>query len=1502
MTTKKPTASRPEILDRKEGMKISSSGVYNSVGKKVGGTQALPTVTFGAYKPLPGVLPSAVVMAMDDASGLLPGTLPMMGPVYDFARAGAFQEGIGFMGYPYLAELAQRPEYRKIAEVLAEEMVREWIKITAKGEDDKSDKISKIEEELERLNVRHIFRRATEMAELFGRCQIFLDTGYGEDQQELQTPMPISKEKLGTSRVLKRLTIVDPTWTAPNDYNSTNPLNPTFFKPQSWFVMGVLISSTRMITFVPHEVPDILKPAYNFGGLSMSQMVKPYVDNFLRTRQSVSDLLHSFTVWILKTNLAALLSGGSGADEYNRADIFNITRDNRGLMMMDKDTEDLSNVSAPLGTLDHLQAQSQEQMASIPQIPLVKMFGITPSGLSTSTDGEVRTFYDHMNAKQEKDYRQPLKLIMDIIQLSEFGEIDPDIDFHFQPLWQLDESALATIRKTNSETDLAYVQGGIMDPDDIRATMAAEPESRYSSVDFSGPAPTPPAPEPQPGPDGMPPDDGQDPPDTAGAPPVPKPPGDGSPVPPKPAQDSDQMAQDRVWDESRYRRANNGKFASIAGGGAGGGEDPDPKPELSKEHLDALDAHGKYIKKYLAWNTGPGVSKHAELMSAIENYQQTGDSGILEGIKPIKKPSGPFQKDINSILSKLQAEVKGEASEPEVKEAVKDAIEELPTETEIKKEAQTYADENEDGDSMDLFGENDDSPTDLAVPPREDDSPTDDLPEQAPPREDDSPTDDLPEQAPPVEEKPKPEIKTKAPKKFVLEKDPKVKEVLASNKEEAKALDSDLDAIVEQAPPNAPSFHSLKNIQQEIKEYVKSGKTKNMGYLYVTKSGPKFADPEVVAIENKAGEILQKFKSLVAKENAVKADATAENSDNPDIKELNQTANELEKIAASFPPENKGQAYSFRRMIGDMRNYIVKGKVGYLYNSSNLSGNSEAAIAYNKGRMLYLKMIGATENLKVSDPTESHGDTVPFTSKPSHEQIGSAPDSEGEVVKFALHADVKSIPGQYHEEVTNAISKGGATSKDVDKLLTKMGVENYDKLKKHQIESIKSYQNGAYKEINKTLNGLNEGIAPNIQKKIDKHIENLNHAISKSHCAADIPVFRGINTSLEKLAGFTDMSGAVGRVFEHKNFASVSRKEEVSRRFSPGNTLMSFTVPAGARALTMASQYEAEMVLGTNSIFRIDKIDTNAMNHKTVVHCTYLGHKDGTPHASAIEIPEPAALEPAALEPAAPEPNKKPSMLEEMDKAELMGQEAQTNALKAYTKANLPNNISDLTKNGAQLGSNPGGKYSDGSSDYYVKQSKSDDHAHNEVLASKLYQLAGAPVSNSELIDVGGGKKGTITKWMTPDGKFKPNQADHLKQAQGHFGTHAWLGNWDAIGQENDNQAPINGKMHTIDVGGALKYRAQGGLKSAEQFGPEVKETASMTNKSVSPQAAAVFGKMSYEEQAASVERLKYVSPIHIRQLVHQHAGGTVSEKHDLANLLIARRADILAQYGHLGG
>ena len=482
----------PAVPAKDAGFRVTADAILQMRAKPA--TRTVKKDIFKPYEPIKGVLPEGVkgaTLAMD--AGFSENAAVNLG-LLDNINA-AFGEGYAFPGFTVLANWAQIPEFRKPAEVYAREMTRKWIKILATGEVDKSDKIKKIEAEFKRLNVQAKFREAIEQDGFFGRSQIFLDVGMESDQldpNELKTDLVESPAKVGIG-ALKRLTVIEPIWSYPNRYNANDPLDPTFYKPTSWFVMGKEVHSSRLLTIISREVPDILKPAYAFSGLSLSQMVKPYVDNWLRTRQSVSDLIHAFTVWTLKTDMSQITNAGGLVDFYNRLQMFNLGRDNHGVNAINKETEEFENVSAPLGSLDKLQAQSQEQQCAPTGLPLVYLTGITPSGLNATSEGEIEVFQDTLSANQQI-YTPALSKILNIVQLSLFGAIDPDIVFEWEPMRTMDEEKRANIRKVEADTDAVLIGAGVVAPEESRTRVAGEVDSPYAGLEISM-MPEPPEPE-----------------------------------------------------------------------------------------------------------------------------------------------------------------------------------------------------------------------------------------------------------------------------------------------------------------------------------------------------------------------------------------------------------------------------------------------------------------------------------------------------------------------------------------------------------------------------------------------------------------------------------------------------------------------------------------------------------------------------------------------------------------------------------------------------------------------------------------------------------------------------------------------------------------------------------------------------------------------------------------------------------------------------------------------
>lgn len=424
-----------------------------------------------APKLAPGVVPTgtvAPVMASDAAS------------IYEFAAAS--YPGGGFPGYSYLAQLATRPEYRAFAAALSTEITREWIKFTSKQDDDTStkDKIKQIEEAFETLNVKGIFERAVQHDVFFGRAQIFLKLN-GQDKS---TPLILDKRTVPQGS-LHSISTVEAMWTTPSAYNALDPSAPDFYCPSSWFMLGQPVHASRLLTVITRPVPDMLKPAFNFSGISLSQLAEPYVDNWLRTRQSVSDLINNFSITALATSMDQVLEGDEDAasELFSRADLFTATRSNRGLMLLDKEREELIQVNTPLSGLHELQAQSQEHMCSVSRMPAIVLTGISPSGLNASSDGEIRTFYDWIAAQQSAHWSDPLRTILRVVQLSLFGEIDPDIGFEWNPLQQMTPTEQADIRVKDSQVDQAYVDMGVLSPAEVRERIARSPESPYGGID-----------------------------------------------------------------------------------------------------------------------------------------------------------------------------------------------------------------------------------------------------------------------------------------------------------------------------------------------------------------------------------------------------------------------------------------------------------------------------------------------------------------------------------------------------------------------------------------------------------------------------------------------------------------------------------------------------------------------------------------------------------------------------------------------------------------------------------------------------------------------------------------------------------------------------------------------------------------------------------------------------------------------------------------------------------
>ncbi len=476
-----------KLKQQRSIMRMMQEEASQKAGKDVPLKLSAPTLA-------PSVVPKGVTpaIAMDSCQSM-----------YDYASVGIPSFYGSFLGYPVLAAMSQSSDYRSVAETTATEMTREWgrFKIDEPDTEDsdmltdvelealkeqkaalnaeRQEKINEINDAFEAYGVRGLIQRAIEVEMGQGRAQIYIDLG--SENNSLPFVMDKRGVKVGS---LKGFRLIEPMWSTPSVYNAADPTAADFYKPTKWFVLGKEIHGDRLMTLIMRPVPDMLKPAYNFGGISMFQLMKPYVERYQRTADSISWVVQAFSLTILHTDMSGILTGGeSSANLWLRTGIFNQFRENSGMMLLDKADEDISQINTPLSGLHELLSKSQEQMAGPSHTPLVKLLGVTPGGIGNSTEGEIRVYYDYIMAQNEAHTRPIITNIADLIQLNLYGEIDPAIKWEFNPLYQLNEKEMAEVQEIRGRNAKQLVESSVISPQEAREALSKDEQSQYSGID-----------------------------------------------------------------------------------------------------------------------------------------------------------------------------------------------------------------------------------------------------------------------------------------------------------------------------------------------------------------------------------------------------------------------------------------------------------------------------------------------------------------------------------------------------------------------------------------------------------------------------------------------------------------------------------------------------------------------------------------------------------------------------------------------------------------------------------------------------------------------------------------------------------------------------------------------------------------------------------------------------------------------------------------------------------
>ncbi len=239
------------------------------------------------------------------------------------------------------------------------------------------------------------------------------------------------------------------------------------------------IHYTRCVRMDGVNLPFRQKLAENGWGMSVIERLYDRLLAFDSGTMGAAQLLYKAYLRTYKVNdyRALVGAGGELMERFVKSmEMMRLMQSNEGMTIIDAKDEFETHTYSFAGIPETLMMLGQ-QISGALGIPLVRLFGQSPSGMNATGESDIRLYYDMINSTQEARLRRPLTRVFDVLWQSVLGTEPPDTwGFTFRSLRQLDEMEKAELAQRDADTINMLHQGGI-----ISTTIALQ-ELKQSSI------------------------------------------------------------------------------------------------------------------------------------------------------------------------------------------------------------------------------------------------------------------------------------------------------------------------------------------------------------------------------------------------------------------------------------------------------------------------------------------------------------------------------------------------------------------------------------------------------------------------------------------------------------------------------------------------------------------------------------------------------------------------------------------------------------------------------------------------------------------------------------------------------------------------------------------------------------------------------------------------------------------------------------------------------------
>lgn len=383
-----------------------------------------------------------------------------------------------FIGHQMCAMLAQNWLINKACSVPARDATRNGYDIVSTdGTDIPEDTIKALQKFDKKYKIRHNCEQFVRMGRVFGvRIAMFIVES--DDPDFYEKPFNIDGISEGA---YKGITQVDPYWCVPLLVGGelSNPAHIHFYEPTYWQIGSRKVHRSHLMIFRNSEVPDLLKPMYQYGGVPVPQLIMERVYGAERTASESLNLVMSkrTTVWL--TNMAMFMADAEANSEKFKAWIHN--RDNNGVKLGDKDGDQIQQFDTALAGLDDVIMTNYQLVAAACNVPATKLLGTTPKGFNSTGESEEKNYHEELESIQEHDLTDFVERHHLLVMKSE-GLPLIETSVSWRPVDSPSSKELAERNKLKADTYSALVMAGAIDGADVRFRLASDPDSGFHDM------------------------------------------------------------------------------------------------------------------------------------------------------------------------------------------------------------------------------------------------------------------------------------------------------------------------------------------------------------------------------------------------------------------------------------------------------------------------------------------------------------------------------------------------------------------------------------------------------------------------------------------------------------------------------------------------------------------------------------------------------------------------------------------------------------------------------------------------------------------------------------------------------------------------------------------------------------------------------------------------------------------------------------------------------------